>query len=259
VQACPAVLVHIETSISPEQAYLGSSVTVYAHVYATDYPGVKMANVPVRVRVSKPSLASVYVNGTTNASGWAAIPYTPDETGNYGTTGFATVDFSTIPGLPPAGVQNYPVSPPLIVLMNDLNVTAAPPRFIPRTVSPAGLVPVGVTTAAPLPPATTQAPEATPTPPVLPDEPAAPETPVVPSATTLPPETGAPSGVPVPAGQETVHPATTLPVTAAADTLPVTGTPARQAAPLLQPVPALAAAFIVVSGRILHQNMHKGE
>ncbi len=170
LQACSAVLVQIDTSISPTQAYLGNSVTVYAHVHATDYPGVKMANIPVRVRISKPSLSSVFVNGTTNASGWVALPYTPDETGRYGTTGFATVDFSTIPGLPPVGVQNYPVSPPLLIAMNALNVTTPPPRFIPFTVSPAGLVPVGYNTTTPTGAIISPAPTATSTPPIPPEE-----------------------------------------------------------------------------------------
>lgn len=252
LQACSAVLVQIDTSVSPTQVYLGRSVTVYAHVHATDYPGVKMANVPVKVRISKPSLTSVFVTGTTNASGWASLPYTPDETGMYGTTGFATVDFSTIPGLPTAGVQNYPVSPPLLVAMNDLNVTAAPPRFIPRTVSTAGLVQVGVTTPAPTAAITSPAPTATSTPPVPPEEQASPSASATTAVPASPPGTlptvpaSAPQGETGPGSRDTPLPLSTMvPVTTVADLPPVTGTPARQAAPLLQPVSGIAAILII--------------
>ncbi|MDP3565222.1 MAG: hypothetical protein Q8R70_12120 [Methanoregula sp.] len=147
VQAGSAALLVVKTTVSPSHVYLGQSVTISTHVTELDYPGVMMANVPVKVRVMKPSLATEYLTATTNSSGWATMSYTPGEIGDYGMTDFATVDYSTIPGLPPGGVQTYPTSIPLLVIRDDLNVTAALP-FITRLPTYA-LVPLATLTTAP--------------------------------------------------------------------------------------------------------------
>jgi hypothetical protein len=200
VPAGSAFLLKVNVGVSPSHVNLGQPVTISVHVYALDYPGVMMANVPVKVRVTRPSLDSEFLTGTTNATGWAQMTYTPPELGDYGMTGYATVDTDTIPGLPPAGVQTYPTGIPIAVVRNDLNVTAAP-LLIPRIPTQVIIPLVIATTTQPVVPTTTTQ-----------------QTPVVPPAT-----------IPVPAG--TGSPATITPA-APSPSLAVTGSPADTTPPV---------------------------
>ena len=108
VQACSAIApVKMDVSISPNNTFLGNSVTINTHLYAPDYPGVVIAGQRVELEVLFPDNSSGAVfNDLTNASGWVTHTYTPPTIDRYRVSGRAYVNSSIFPGLPPNMVLN---------------------------------------------------------------------------------------------------------------------------------------------------------
>jgi len=143
-----SVNLYLDLSVSPREIDLGDKVTVFAHVYDTDYPGVKISYQKIIFFFSYPngSMSASYDTDVTNASGWAARSYTPPTGGRYTVRGNAYVNYSLYPPLPPHngffGVSSHDI---------PFNVTSP---FIPLKPVPTAAVyfPFGTTT---LPPVTT--------------------------------------------------------------------------------------------------------
>jgi hypothetical protein len=141
-----SVNLYLDLSVSPQEIDPGDHVTVFAHVYDTDYPGVKISYQKIIFLFSYPngSKSATYDTDVTNASGWAARSYTPPTGGRYTVRGNAYVNYSLYPGLPPHngywGVSSHDI---------PFNVTSP---YIPlRPVPTAALhIPLGTATTAPV-------------------------------------------------------------------------------------------------------------
>jgi hypothetical protein len=150
IQACSATTLQLDLSDPPRDIFLGSTVTIYAHVYDANYPAVKIPNAKVLGSMWSDSGESADLTTYTNASGWSVISYTPPSPGKYVYSFVAMANYSTIPGLPAVGKQASSAQPAIVV-----NVT----RFIipVHTNPPIVLVTATATTAPPLTtPQTTQ-------------------------------------------------------------------------------------------------------
>jgi hypothetical protein len=145
VQAGSAIDCTLDLSTPYNNVFLGSTVTISAHVYDADYPGVRIPNTRVVGTVYSDSGEYADLTTFTNASGWSVISYKPPTPGRYVYSFAALVNYSTIPGLPAAGMQS--TSAPGIVI----NVTT---KHIPHT-SLITLAPLATTTTTPVPLVTT--------------------------------------------------------------------------------------------------------
>jgi hypothetical protein len=153
VQAGSAYVYHfqLDQSVSPQEIHLGDSVTMKFHVYDTQH-GIGFAGAPVTISIFRtvPPAEIKIVTVTTNASGWATYSYTPQEIARFAFTSGSSVNYSTITGLPPVGMQSTPGNPPGVYF----NVTSKPPIHV-FTVEPVGPIVFVTTTTTTAPPVTT--------------------------------------------------------------------------------------------------------
>ena len=93
------------------------------HAYDTEN-GVGLAGAPVTISIFRtvPPAEIKIVAVTTNTSGWATYLYTPQETARFSFTALSAVNYSTVPGFPPVGMQTAAPNPPGVYF----NVTARP-------------------------------------------------------------------------------------------------------------------------------------
>ena len=190
----------IDTSVLPENLWIGNSVTVTAHVYDSDYAGVPISNGDVHINAVHIPAEHVGVNVVPpNASGWAVLAFTPAKTGKYSISPDARVTYSSNPELPPVGFQYTYGTPPWINISSKaLHVTPVI-RFVlaaTTTATPTSTTPVPAVT-------TTQTPQQ-----ALPVTQVTQPT-VVSPVTQAPPAPQTTSPVPV-SQSDTIPPVTTL-------------------------------------------------
>jgi hypothetical protein len=152
VQAGSAYVYHfqLDQSVSPQEIYLGDSVTMKFHVYDTQH-GIGFAGAPVTVTIYRtvPPAQIKIVTLTTNASGWATYTYTPQEIAKFSFNSASSYNYSTFTGLPPVGMQSSGGDPgPLY-----FNVTSKPPIYV-ITLKPVGSLVFMTTTTTTAPPVT---------------------------------------------------------------------------------------------------------
>ena len=150
VQAGSAKL-EIDASVSPENLWIGNSVTVTAKVYDSDYPGVPISNGYVHIEAVHIPAEHVVDNVVpTNASGWAVFTFTPTKTGKYSISPDARVNYSINPGLPSVGFQ-YKYGTPLWINVSSKAFHVTPViSFVLATTTPSA-----PTTTTPVPAVTT--------------------------------------------------------------------------------------------------------
>ena len=146
VQAGSAVDCTLDLSTPYNNVFLGSTVTITAHLYDPGYPGVRIPNNRVLGTVYSDSGEHADLTTFTNASGWSVISYKPPTPGRYVFTFGALVNYSTVPGLPAVGLYTSHAVPAIVV-----NVTA---KHIPLTPL-ITLAPLATTTTTPVPLVTT--------------------------------------------------------------------------------------------------------
>ena len=146
VQSGSAIDCTLDLSTPPNNVFLGSTVTITAHLYDPGYPGVRIPNNRVLGTVYSDSGEHADLTTFTNASGWSVISYKPPTPGRYVFTFGALVNYSTVPGLPAVGLYTSHAVPAIVV-----NVTA---KHIPLTPL-ITLAPLATTTTTPVPLVTT--------------------------------------------------------------------------------------------------------
>jgi hypothetical protein len=142
VQAGSAKL-EMDTNISPQNLWIGSTVTITTHIYDGDYSGFPIANGQVRLDIVRDGIPVQDAVVGTNATGWSVTTFLPPQTGRYSITPDASADYNNVPGLPHIGVQHKYGSKQWINVTNK--------SFIPvPTFTPVALITATTTTAPPV-------------------------------------------------------------------------------------------------------------
>lgn len=144
VQAGSAKL-EMDVNISPQNLWIGNTVTITTHIYDGDYLGSPIANGQVHLDITREGIQVQDVSVGTNATGWSITTFLPPQTGRYSITPDASADYNTTPGLPHIGVQHKSG------LKQWVNVTNR--SFIPVSTNPPVALITATTTT--VPPVTT--------------------------------------------------------------------------------------------------------